>query len=280
MRRWLSILFVLFMLLVPVRASAAQLSCDSFASQEQAQAVFNVTQSDILDEDGDGIACESLGNDTTAATAPEPTAIGALPGSTSSELTDQEEEYIDALSVQVDTAGEASLALADLFAEAGVDITLLFDDVWVFEVATQFVLLQQLGVDAESLEPSSRQESIHEIWLDINRLITLAVDDMVFGIDNIEPASIDLGGARFVYASLLTEDLTSVLLAFAADPNAPFEGSYPLGGVDTCDEFADFDVAQQYYAAHPEAQAVIDPDFDGFACEVFFERGSKLGVSS
>jgi hypothetical protein len=29
--------------------------------------------------------------------------------------------------------------------------------------------------------------------------------------------------------------------------------------------------AQLYLAANPEGQVTIDPDFDGLACEVFFE---------
>ena len=42
------------------------------------------------------------------------------------------------------------------------------------------------------------------------------------------------------------------------------------GPVPDCTPFATYDIAQDYYANHPEEQATIDPDADGFACEVFF----------
>ncbi len=51
--------------------------------------------------------------------------------------------------------------------------------------------------------------------------------------------------------------------AVAADPDEPL--------VADCSPFASYEEAQTYYAEHPEAQPVIDPNADGRACEVWFE---------
>lgn len=51
------------------------------------------------------------------------------------------------------------------------------------------------------------------------------------------------------------------------------------GPVADCTPFADYDVAQDYYADHPEEQATIDPNNDGFACEVFFGVDPSAGTS-
>ena len=42
------------------------------------------------------------------------------------------------------------------------------------------------------------------------------------------------------------------------------------GPVADCTPFATYAIAQSYYAAHRSEQPVIDPDNDGFACEVHF----------
>ena len=60
-------------------ASAADLDCKDFATQADAQAVFNATPGDPnrLDRDGDGIACETLPGGTGAqAVTEDNTAFG------------------------------------------------------------------------------------------------------------------------------------------------------------------------------------------------------------
>lgn len=56
------------------------------------------------------------------------------------------------------------------------------------------------------------------------------------------------------------------------DPKTPVEPEHVIAPVSECDEFSDYDDAQLYYAANSEEQRTIDPDFDGLACEVFFEE--------
>lgn len=53
-------------------------------------------------------------------------------------------------------------------------------------------------------------------------------------------------------------------------------GSDPVSTGQTitdCAEFANYDEAQEYYADNDDAQIYLDPDQDGQACEVFFDRG-------
>ncbi len=133
--------------------------------------------------------------------------------------------------------------------------------------------IQQVAEDARALDPSDRQGHIQELWLAVNDLTETAVDEYIVGIDSLDPESLEMGAARYVYAGLLVGDLIAARDAFNEDPNDPVEPEHVIGPVEECNEFDDYDVAQDYYAAHPEEQETIDPDFDGLACEVFFERG-------
>src|SRR5688572_11999093 len=79
-------------------ANAADLDCSNFATQQEAQAVFNADPSDPngLDSDDDGIACESLasggtaedGTITGAAQVSTPPAGGVSAGDGSSSTSD------------------------------------------------------------------------------------------------------------------------------------------------------------------------------------------------
>lgn len=258
----------IFLSVSTIGTASAQATCDSFATQTAAQLMFDITQSDELDPDGDGIACEELEGDA-APRSGEQDVIAS--GDGPDEPTDQEEEYLNNLDDDMNTVIDVSGELADLFSEAGNDVMLFLDQEWVIDVAAQFVELQQVGIDAASLDPSARQQGIHDVWLEINRLMTLAVDDYIFGIDNLDPASIEQGTARFLWAATLTEDLNGAISAFEDDPNTMFEPAYPLYPLETCDPFQDYETAQLYYGANPEEQPTLDPDFDGLACEVFFE---------
>lgn len=268
-----SIVFVLLSLGISP-ATSAQLTCDSFNNQALAQVMLNESTADALDPDGDGIACESLpeaGNRAASGQQSNPTSVSA-PNGADDDPTDQEEAYLDALNEQTETVGDVSSDLSTLFTDAGTDPTLFLDQRWIIDVAAQFATLQLLEDEAQALQPSERQQGIHDVWIEITRLLTLAVDDYTFGIDNLEPASLEQGTGRFVWATTLTEDLEGALEAFDDNPNIAFEPTYPLFPVETCDQFSDFNVAQEYYAANPEDQVTVDPDLDGLACEVFFEE--------
>lgn len=190
-----------------------------------------------------------------------------------SDPTRQELDYFDALQDELDTTIGASEELSALFGEAGRDPTVIFDDTWKLEMVVQLVTLQMLEENAATMSPSPRQQHIHDLWLEITALTTRYVDDVIVGLDNIDPGRLEQGTNRIVYASLLVQDLTRAIELFGENPNAAFTPEYPAGAVQGCEPFADFETAQQYYAAYPEMQQVIDPNWDGRACEVHFGIG-------
>jgi hypothetical protein len=85
-RRIILALFATFTLLLSFSASvgAQNLNCDDFATQEEAQAVYDADPSDpngLDGNDNDGIACESLpsGGGTGTGTATGGTTAGQMP---------------------------------------------------------------------------------------------------------------------------------------------------------------------------------------------------------
>ena len=299
-------LLLCLLIIVPIvgqGAAQTSVTCDQFTSQAAAQIVLNDENAKQLDPDGDGKACnarlplvllppEALegGADVTASPGPAsstPVSISftlltptptsdaqATPSlsNSSDQLTTVEEQYFAALLQDLIALDDASKQVAELFIDAGQDASLLEDPEWLQRTDEQFDRLAQVGVDAETLEPSTRQQDIHDLWLEVNRLVTLAVEDFREGLANRDAARITTGSARYTYSSLLADDLGNAIKAFGEDPDQPPELDHVVAPVTECDVFSDYDEAQLYYAANPEEQETIDPDFDGLACEVFFEQ--------
>ncbi len=259
-------------------AARSTVSCDQFTGQATAQIALNDQNAKQLDPDGDGTACEDLSTPVSISftiLTPTPTSDTQEKSSSSSsddQGTTQEERYFSALLQDLIALDDASRKVAELFIDAGQDASLLQDPEWLRRTDVQFDRLDQVGVDAELLTPSTRQQPIHELWLEVNRLVTLAVEDFREGIDTRDASTITTGSARYTYSSLLANDLGEAIKAFGDNPGQPIEPEHVVAPVTECDVFSDYDEAQLYYAANPEEQETIDPDFDGLACEVFFER--------
>lgn len=270
----LTVVLVLVLSIISGTASQSLVACDSYDFQEAAQFILNDANADALDPDGDGVACEDLPSRSDQSQAPSDTEntqqAPTNESATSSELTAQEETYFSELLEDSETFATSFMDAGELFGEAGVDPTLLLDQDWNIDVAVQFATLQQVGIDAETLDPSPRQQHIHDLWLETNRLTGLAITDITQGVDNLDPNAINTGSNRLVYASNLVDDMTVAITAFNSNPNVPAEPTYVIGPVADCEPFDTFADAQEYYDAHPEEQATIDPNFDGRACEVFF----------
>lgn len=272
-RLTISVPLLVMALFLPVGGVSAQATCDSYASPGQAQLIFDITKAAELDPNGNGIACESSEVGQAVPLPPQnaaPSEPDTANEPASADVTDEELEYIESLSDDLELSADVSGEVGALFSEAGQDPTLIFDQDWIINLASQLALWQIIAEDAQELEPSDRQLHIQTLWLEINSLILLAIGDITFGIDNIDPTSLERGGARIVYATLLIDDLSAAIVAFGEDPNTPAVPTNAIWPVSACDEFPDFELAQLYYAAYPKEQATIDPDVDGFACEVFF----------
>ena len=261
----------LFFMVVPATAQSTA-TCDSFSNQAAAQLALSDENADELDPDGDRLACESLPESNSPFDTNQDEEDSNDEDSVSAVLTDQEQEYFDALVQDTEQIGEAGGEIGTLFQDAADDPTVIFDEEWSFDLAAQFFIWQQVGVEAQTLDPSLRQQHIHDLWLEINRLTTLAVDDYIIFIDEIDAEAAARASARVNYAAMLTDDLTAAVEAFEQNPDAPIEPAGIIAPVADCEAFDTYEEAQEYYPAHPEEQATIDPDFDGFACEVHFGR--------
>lgn len=189
------------------------------------------------------------------------------------DLTDQELAYFDALQGDLDQFADITEEIGALFTDAGQTPALMFTQDWQLELAGQLVMWQDIADNAKTLRPSDRQQHIHDIWLDVTELTSLATDNIIAGVDNVDPNAMNQGTSRILYATALINELTPAIEAFAEDPNAPYRTQYALNPVTDCSAFRDYTMAQDYYAAWPEEQPTIDPDFDGLACEVHFGMG-------
>ncbi len=270
-----TVVLILVMTVVSSGAAQSSVTCDSFANQSAAQLALNDDTAEALDPDGDGVACESLPASSSPFDTDDEDEGDEDEGdedqdTRSADITDQEQEYFDALDEGTREIGDATGEIGSLFQDAADDPTVIFDQDWTVDLATQFFIWQEVGDRAQTLDPSLRQQPIHDLWLEINRLTTLAVDDYIIFIDELDPLAATTGTARVTYASVLTDDLTAAINAFNDDPNSPVEPEGVIAPVVDCEAFDTFAEAQQYYSANPEEQSTIDPNFDGRACEVFF----------
>ena len=217
---------------------------------------------------------------STARPRPRSTAIAgptATEASESDAITDDEQRYLDSIARDAEEIGEASLELSELFTDAGADITLLLDLDWNVDVTTQLSVFRDVYARAQMLAPSERQTATQALWLSITSLAAAAADDYQLGINTLDPALLESGGNKQAEATALIDDLLAEVEAFRDDPGSATDSSSGsgtiIGPVANCFAFATFEAAQAYYAAHPGEQPVIDPDFDGLACEVHFGVG-------
>lgn len=274
MRTVITALLCLLCFVSTMGTTAAQgLTCDSFKDQQGAQNVLNASNADVLDPDGDGVACEELPEDVAPSGGEDRGDDGGTDaGTRGDELTSQERTYLSDLSDGLTTLGEASTEIGELFTDASEDPSLLVDQEWIHSIAGEFVTIQRVDTEAQTLNPSQRQDQLQELWLGITGLTSQATLDFTDGIDNLDPDAIALGSERYTYASLLVNDLSEALDAFGRNPGRSIEPDHVIGPVDDCEAFDSYADAQDYYRAHPEDGPTIDPNGDNRACEVFFNE--------
>ena len=253
-------------------SAAASVNCSNFSTHEEAQAYFeqhggsSSNNVEGLDTDGDGVICESIPaakNDNVAAVAQ----------SSSNKLTTQEQTFMKAVASESSDIGDATSDMSDLFTKLGNDPTLIVDQSWTIKVAGVFVKFQNINDEARALKPSPRQQHLYVAWTEVTGLIVAATDDYTRGIDNVDVDSIYAGTAKITHATELSNQLTKDTLAFNKNPDVVANQAMAINGpVTDCSAFADYNVAQVYLALNPAESVTIDPNVDGRACEIFFER--------
>jgi hypothetical protein len=278
---------ILSLVLTPgTGAAQAKKTCNDFQTQEDAQAVLDAagTGSDAsraeieesydlraLDSDGDGIACETLpraasSQGDTVSQDPTPSPASEEPESP----TRQEDDYLRALR---DDATELLSVMEDivsLFEQAQEPSTHDTDAARQEQIAGVMSRWVMVSERASTLDPSTRQQHIHDTWLEVGSLGLKASDDILLGIQDNDADALARGVARMSYSALLIEDVAAAVASFEDDPDAPFEPKHALYPVRGCEELPNYDEAQQYYAAYPEEQPSIDSNRDGRACEAAF----------
>ncbi len=262
-------------------AAASTKTCSDFSSQADATSYLNALRAldtglaDELDPDGDGQACEDLpkGGGTTPTKEPARTSSGTT--SSSTKLTGQEQTFLNNLQSQTVVVGKASDTLQKQFTLVGEDPTVILNQSWILKTAGALAMYQAVNTDAHALNPSVRQQHLYITWTDATTLISSAADDFARGIDNIDADSLVAGTAKIAQATALANGLAEDLKAFNNDPNIVSNQAMAVSGpVSECSAFPDYNVAQVYLVLNPDEQSTIDPNGDGRACEIFFDRAA------
>ena len=255
--------------------------CDTIFDHDFAQVLLDTSSDgsavDAYDPDGNGIACDHKGPPDTDGQSVLTTQDGnsmvvAAESNQPQVPTDQEEAYIDAIMSDADDYASIMQQIGPLFQQAGANPAVVFNETWQIQLAAQLVQWETVSERAHTYQPSERQHHIHAIWLTISELSLKAIDDIIQGVDTIDADALNRGTARLNYMSLLVEDVMAAVTQFLTDPNAPFTSTHAINPVPGCEVFPSYEEAQHYYAAFPEEQPTIDPDWDGLACEVYFGR--------
>lgn len=276
----------LFMLVfVPAFVSTALATstktCSDFSTQEDATSYLNALRAldtglaDELDPDGDGQACESLPEGSGNTPAKEPARTSSETPSSSTKLTTQEQTFLSDLQSETSVIVDASDTLKEQFTLASEDATVILDQSWIIKTAGALAMMQAVDTDAHALKPSARQQHLYITWTDATSLISTAADDFARGFDNIDADLIVAGTTKIQQATQLTNGLGDDLKAFKDDPNVVSDQAKAvLSPVSECSAFSDYNVAQVYLALNPDEQSTIDPNGDGRACEIFFDRSA------
>ena len=196
------------------------------------------------------------------------------------DITSNEQDYLDAIAVDSTLLGAAGGNLSDLFGRAADDEYLILDPDWLSDVGDETDTFRGAYSRAQNLEPSARQAPIQEIWLSLTAYTASAADNYDLGLVNLDLSYLELANTDLQNATDLTDDLIAEVEEFTDDPasygdagSTTSGNGTTTGSVTDCTPFANYDEAQEYYADNPDAQPIIDPDFDGQACEVYFGRG-------
>lgn len=188
-------------------------------------------------------------------------------------LTTQEQTFMKGMSAQSSEMKDNLVAMQDQFSKMSSDPTLLLDQSWTIKTAGIFLKFQNVNDAARALKPSPRQQHLYVAWTEVTGTIVSATDDFTRGFDNVDADSIHAGIAKLTHATALINGLTEDTNAFNADPDVVLnKAKIIVGPVADCSAFGDYNVAQVYLALNPTEQPTIDPNNDGRACEIFFNR--------
>jgi len=194
---------------------------------------------------------------------------------TGQSLSTKEEQFLDDLFAEVETMGELTQDLGQIFDDLSSNPRLAMDATWTRRTFRTLREFHELANNAWDLDPSPRQQHLLVLWVETTMLLSEAAADFEIGIDLIDSASIDRGTSLIAEATDVTDELTEAITEFQDSPDKVARQARRIDGpVEDCSDFRDYNVAQVFFALHPEERRVLDRNRDGRACEREFDRAA------
>jgi len=131
-------------------------------------------------------------------------------------LSTEEQTYVNAILV-IAQSYEASDLLATQFVSLGSNISLLVDNEWRTNTIVGLALYKYAALSTYELTPPARFKNIHTILLAIADEAVAAVDDLSYGMDNIDASSMKSGAAHVVKVGTLMTEVTGLVQAFVEE---------------------------------------------------------------
>ncbi|HRW08642.1 MAG TPA: hypothetical protein P5121_26245, partial [Caldilineaceae bacterium] len=126
-----------------------------------------------------------------------------IPATAQSVLTADEQEYVNAILVIMESYSEASTVLATQFTDLGSDISLLIDAEWRMDTIIGLALYKYAALSTHKLSPPPKFAAIHTKLKAIADEALAAVDALSYGMDNIDADSIKKGSDHVTQAGQL-----------------------------------------------------------------------------
>lgn len=213
----------------------------------------------------------------------QPTAVDKpstlAPHSASCSLPSAGRQYLVNLNNLLDDTGIILTAIEYELARAGQTASLLFDQEWMLDILAHLTRLKQLKGDADNLHVPSIMYSVHLFIESAFDSYSLAANDYIDGIKNLDSISMALGNSHMdsglYFLGLVKPALDNVCYAFGTDRPARTvqsttipQRSYkqPRNGGRNCTDFASRVQYEAFYAGRTKPGR-HDRDKDGRYCE-------------
>jgi len=171
----------------------------------------------------------------------------------------------------------ATTTVSPLLEETSEDFSVVFTSSWQRRWSNVEDDFHAILEEALDLTPSPRQAHLHVQWLEAITILDTSVTMMGSAMQVLDVDTMDEAVDMLDDVTAISDELFADIEDFEDDPNVVLEVAR---GIDTpvedCDVFRTFQIAQVYYAEHPEEQSVLDVDRDGRACDREFDRVADL----
>lgn len=129
--------------------------------------------------------------ETAAVPTPEPMPTPSLPV-----MSWQEQQYLDwLLETGLETANVLEI-VGVLMIQGSLDPRKLDDPDWISQMLAALYLMDQYYEEAQLIDPPAGFQEIHDKWDYMVWELSMAVPEIIYGIDNLDPDSVDSAGER------------------------------------------------------------------------------------